>query len=146
MYDRSYRGHRFEEEFFGYSAHGAIFPQGRITYQNALEEVINNQPNNWNPRRPHTNLSAGICKKIVTVLNVRSGLELYVSLGTPLDFLYGIDGFFLYYGHVVTFDLTVSISKFNYKADVLITRKEITNGKAWYLAKKIARGLYPKRI
>lgn len=52
--------------------------------------------------------------------NVDEVLRFYTAIGSPLDILHGVDGFFEMGEHVVTVDLTLNSDKVVAKADVVI--------------------------
>jgi len=61
-------------------------------------------------------------------------IRLYSSIGTPLDYWHGVDGFFELEKSIVTFDLTTLEDKDVLKADVLIP-KSIFGDPSKFIAK-----------
>ncbi len=94
-----------------------------MNYNDSLEWVKNHQPEK-NFNKPETldsiqlsQLKSAIVSKLSDVDEV---LRFYTAIGSPLDFLHGVDGFFELGEHIVTVDLTLNPNKVEGKADVII--------------------------
>jgi hypothetical protein len=113
-----YTGHLFEEEVLGTCR---VEWHGYMTFHKSMDLVRSHQP--CDPTDPSPRQANNFHARVAMAMGLEdwSELKLYSALGTPLDYLHGIDGFFEFKGRVVTFDLTINPNKDEYKADIIIT-------------------------
>jgi hypothetical protein len=108
---------------------------------------IQNKLGNWNPKVPSTRISKilfdGITNKISHKFS-HGKLRLYSSVGTLLDYKYGVDFFFLFKGKgykevIVTIDLTISPKKKKKRnrADVVLSLGDFKSDNYKYIIDKI---------
>ncbi len=71
-------------------------------------------------------------------------LRSFPSIGTWLDFDYGIDAFYECNGHIASVDYTISRVKDNLKADVLITLDDLRSDRYQNKCSELARILLSK--
>lgn len=131
-----YTGHLFETEVLGECK---VQWKGYMSFKKSMELVRSHQscdPTDPSPRQAN-NLHARVA--IALGLEDWSELRLYSALGSPLDILHGVDGFFEFRGHTVTIDLTINPNKDCHKAD-LIVRPEMLE-RPLELAREISRRL-----
>ena len=104
---------------------------------------------NWDPHSPKTDITKilfnGVKNKIAKKFHPGK-LSLYSSVGTLLDYKYGIDFFFVFKSKeckevMVTIDLTISEGKkkrHKHKADFVLTLNDLKNDRYIYVIDKIA--------
>ncbi len=116
---------------------------GEYDFRASVAEVKKMQGlfNNWNPKRPKTELSMNLFQTVSSMLSEeqKRKLRLFVSVGTRLDFHFGTDCFFEISGSVATIDLTISNWK-KCKANVLVRPIDIYDHQI-RVAKRIVRFL-----
>ncbi len=118
-----------------------------VPFFDAIQLAKRQQPAGWRPRCPNTK----ICQKILHLVSCRLGrnrkfLNLYVAIGTILDWRYGVDLFFEYCNIVVTIDLTTRKKKTHKKADIILSMEDIDERVGLRkVAAKIARIFTDKR-
>jgi hypothetical protein len=132
-------GHDFEERFFTVSSRG-VGGFELCDYVAARSHAIKKH-RDWNSRRPRTKIALKLFQNVQVYLPGKLGakLELFCSVGTALDQHHGVDGFFTIGTHDITFDLSTYKKKsYQYKADFLITPKDLEDDVRWKLGREIA--------
>jgi len=96
---------------------------GYMEYKESLAWAKDHQPKK-DYNNPETldseqlsQLKSAVSSKLT---NVDEVLRFYTAIGSPLDVLHGVDGFFEIGNHIVTLDLTLNSDKIIAKADVVI--------------------------
>ncbi len=128
-----YTGHLFEEEVLGkcQSTH-----RGYMRWHEAAAEVRKNQPRTT---APVASKLCGELRKKLPGIDIR----FYTAVGSTLDLMHSVDGFFEFEGTVsVTIDLTMNSAKDCCKADVLVCESDLADLPA--LAFRVARELQTK--
>lgn len=137
------QGRQFEEDFFGerpkvQDLSTVCCGTGKSFHKN-LFKVIEVQRTlfKWDPRNPKTELARKLFNAVKERLSrrVRAGLHLCCALGTPLDYMHGIDGFFFLWDNQekpVTFDLARAgtwAKRMKLQANLLITIEDMDSWK-----------------
>jgi len=124
-----YTGGLAEQEVFGkieYLAKDFRKPEGKyLSYNEAKKIAKQNQP--YDPTDPEPDFANGLHATVAEKLGLDDYQDLgfYTAVGSVLDYLHGVDGFFEYKTKdkgaiVVTMDITINPRKDSCKADVLI--------------------------
>lgn len=117
-------GQFFEQAVFkGCVSDDTDIEDGYMEYKESLAWVKDHQPKK-DYNNPETldseqllKLKSAVSSKLT---NVDKVLRFYTAIGSPLDVLHGVDGFFEIGDCVVTVDLTLNSDKIIAKADVVI--------------------------
>lgn len=115
----------FERRVFGCDSLAGIYDR-----KSALRYVKRRQRSfyKWSPSRPHTDLGRRLYSAVQRALRKPDvkHLKLYVALGSPLDWFFGVDAFFSVGDRVVTIDISIREKRIGrIRADVLITRDNL---------------------
>lgn len=117
---RGSRGARFEQRFFGPKTKNPGKREGRqdtfVNFVTAVQTVFYAQASlNWDPKNipSERSLAKNLCDAVKAALARLAvahaeELALYKAVGSHLDALHRIDGFFELRGAIVTFDLTTA--------------------------------------
>jgi hypothetical protein len=135
-------GHKLEESFFGlrsiYDSKTVRRGYGGITFQKSLVRTLQAQAEFlWDPKKPKTLPAISLFEAVQLALpkDAKEKLLLCCALGTPLDFFFGIDGFFMISSNaqfLMSFDLARSNcfrKRQRLKANGLITPEDLSNPK-----------------
>lgn len=89
--------------------------------------AIYHQPEDYDPRHPTGGLNDELYDRVYGFLprRWRHFLNLYIAVGTSFDQWHGIDAFFFLNDAIVTIDVTTDLFKRSFKADFLVTEKEM---------------------
>ncbi len=117
-------GQFFEQAVFkGCVSDNTDIEHGYMEYKESLTWAKDHQPKK-DYNNPETldsqqllQLKSAVSSKLT---NVDEVLRFYTAIGSPLDVLHGVDGFFEVGDHIVTVDLTLNSDKVIAKADVVI--------------------------
>ena len=126
---RAVTGRDFEEEVFGIRGKKHTGHWSLATFEEALLYTISHQP--WNPSSPQTVIACRLYDLVdVKIRSANNNpLSLCVSIGQTLDYLYGIDAFFLHNSRFVPIDVTLWDGDIKKKhnpdiPDIVIIKKE----------------------
>jgi hypothetical protein len=113
-----------------------------FSFGRSLDFAKRNQPSGWNPRKPNTDFARTFYNCIASHLTKgRDWLHFFVTVGTSLDFWYGVDMVIEYRGVIVTVDLTTRREKPYFKADFLLTIYDIWADRFYNIGQVIANRL-----
>lgn len=145
-------GRQFEQSFFGYTLPddaNLFFSRDEYSsFSECLNEVKKTQPEGYDSSRPTEGCNERFFNAVKSFLGSRCSdeLQLFISIGTKLDFWHGVDGVFCFRDVYVTIDLTVDLEK-EYKADFLIFPKDVESGEVYTsIARNIALLLLQKYL
>jgi len=149
-------GHELEVEAFGITTRSKDFRNFLANHSDSdwplpvcLEHAKRNQKTGWNPVTPPTDLMFTLYYSVKKhLLYLTEGnpavrmLGLFVTVGQPADYFWGVDCFFDLDGRVATIDITMRPDKPGHKAQFLFRRVDITcRPSRRALAERIARHL-----
>lgn len=132
-FDDGYTGHLFEKEILGTCL---VAHRGYMRWQDAAEMVRKNQP------RMKTRVAERLEGEVSRQFGKR--VTLFTAVGSTLDCMHGVDGFFEFEGAVVTIDLTTNPHKDSTKADLLVHQDDIEN--LPHLAGRVVREMKTKMV
>ena len=121
------KGRVYEKKFFG--RQGSTHQPRFVARKTSLCKTIDlYKKNGWNPE-PRTRYAKDFFAELRKHFpgELARKLKLYCSLGTPLDWWHGIDGFVELEKSVVTLDLTTVENKQDVKADILVPEAIFSN-------------------
>ncbi len=107
-----YTGHLLEEEVLGSCK---VSWSGYMSFKAAKELARNHQPKILCPCAER--FKNAVARELnVDPLQVR----LFTAVGSPLDEIHSVDGWFEFNGLTVTFDVTMKLTKTRYRSDVVV--------------------------
>jgi hypothetical protein len=120
-------GHLLEAEVFGDVIVAWSGTMEYVPYRQAMRRCREHQPKSWDPTDPSTRAGSDLYASVALMLEAFVGqfdwgeLKLFSSIGSPLDFFHGVDGWFEFRGRIVTVDITANRYKEGgYKADAIL--------------------------
>ncbi len=121
-----YTGQVFERDCFQPCRKEVVGEVKYMPFKEAVDWVKKHQPAGWDPRNPGKQISSNLRRLVVDKLGeTGSGLMFYTALKSPLDEFHGVDGFFELGDKRVTVDVTRNRSKTEYKADLVISDRDL---------------------
>jgi hypothetical protein len=121
--------------------------EGYFSEQKSYQWVRDHQT--WNPSDPENRLANDLHYLVAEKLGIEdfNQLKFYSAINSPLDYFYGVDGFFEIDGERFTLDITANPHKSTHKADYVVHedistdegRQELSIVIATYLKKYLLR-------
>lgn len=136
------QGHEFERDFFGFSPtfdpdkiDFDVKKKKKIFLDNVRKVILSQRKLSWDPKAPKTWRAKNLYFAVKSQLpkTQKNEILLCCALGTTLDWIYGIDGFFVLESNPlgpITFNLARSdckAQKKKLKANGLITPQDVSN-------------------
>ncbi len=148
MFTQINTGEDFEKLVFGRTNRDPLRTKLSCrTLEDCIEAVkrIQKTELNWDPRFPWTEVADRLFRRVASRIEKnKNKVRLFNSVGTPLDFIHGADGFFELEGRILTVDLTKSRGKGKkHKADIIITASDLLSDRYYKLGDRIASLLSP---
>ncbi len=137
-------GHQWEKAVFGRCSLQKR-PYRPMSRAPGTKAVMADQVNlNWNPSAPSTKVGQELmeCTQSYMSAEDASKLKLYCAIGTVLDFMHNIDGFFMVNNRVLPIDLKWGNPPPQYeRGSFLLIQKDCSGMTMWRSCLKIARAL-----